>query len=287
MSNQLTVIEQREVTFYDDDIIAALVDENGRRTIYVPLRPVCDRLGIDWSGQRQRINRDPVLSQVTQGVGVITAPSTDGRGGGMQEMLCIPLDYLNGWLFGINANRVNPEIRDRLIRYQMECYRILSEAFQQQNVTAAPIEGIDIDALLRTGDDPEAYAYRIALAVATTARQQLVLRYQLQQQDERLDGHEKQLGAYGERLAQIEAAMGNKARYITNNQASRISQAVKAVGLELGKRSGRNEFGGVYGELYRRFEVAGYRELPAGQYDEAMAFLRQWYSSLADGDVPF
>ena len=31
-------------------------------------------------------------------------------------------------------------------------------------------------------------------------------------------------------------------------QASQISQAVKAVAMELSKQSGRNEYGGVYGE---------------------------------------
>jgi hypothetical protein len=188
----------------------------------------------------------------------------------------------------MNADRVKSEIRERVLRYQRECYRVLFQAFHQQKVTAAPIEGVDVDELLRTGDDPEANAYRIALAVANMARQQLVLRYQLQEQGERLDGHESQLGVYGERLDQLEAKLGDPSRYISNAQASRISQAVRAIGLELGKRSGRNEFGGVYGELYRQFEIVGYRELPARKYDEAISFLRQWYGSLTDDEpIPF
>jgi hypothetical protein len=36
---------------------------------------------------------------------------------------------VNGWLFGINANRVKEELRDRLIQYQRECYRVLADAF--------------------------------------------------------------------------------------------------------------------------------------------------------------
>jgi hypothetical protein len=42
---------------------------------------------------------------------------------------------------------------------------------------------------------------------------------------------------------------------VTDDQASQISQAVKAVALALGKQSGRNEFGAVYGELYRKFGI--------------------------------
>jgi hypothetical protein len=264
----LAVVEQREVDFYGDDIIAALVEEEGRRVVYVPIRPVCNQLGIDWSSQRQRINRDPVLSKTTKGVVVITTPSADGRGGGPQEMLCISLDYLNGWLFGINANRVKPEIRERLIRYQTECYRILADAFREGSLTT---DGTFSDLL--KSDSPAAQAYRMAQAIMSMARQQLIL-------ESRVNDHEQ-------RLETIESTLGDPDRYLSTAQASRISQAVKAIALELGKRTGRNEFGGVYGELYRRFEIAGYRELPAARYDEAMGFLRQWYSSLTDDDVPF
>jgi hypothetical protein len=56
----------------------------------------------------------------------------------------------------------------------------------------------------------------------------------------------------------------------------------------MGRRSGRNEFNGVYGELYRRFKVPSYRELPAAKFDEAMAFLRDWWQAITDvDDVPF
>jgi hypothetical protein len=284
--NKLAVVEQKEIEFYGDAITAVLSEDG---TVYVPIRPICDALGVAWDSQRRRIYRDPIL---TEGVKSVTVTVTDidpsSRRPHSSEMIALPLDYLNGWLFGMNADRVKSEIRERVLRYQRECYRVLFQAFHQQKVTAAPIEGVDVDELLRTGDDPEAYAYRIALAVANMARQQLVLRYQLQEQGERLDGHEHQLGVYGERLDQIEAVLGDSSRYISNAQASHISQAVKAIALEIGKRSGRNEFGGVYGELYRRFEIAGYRELPAGEYAEAMSFFRQWYGSLTDdGSVPF
>ncbi|OPC86634.1 hypothetical protein BTV54_06205 [Pasteurella multocida subsp. multocida] len=39
----------------------------------------------------------------------------------------LPIDYLNGWLFGIDVKRVKPEIRDLLITYKKECYKALSD----------------------------------------------------------------------------------------------------------------------------------------------------------------
>lgn len=290
----LTILEQREVNFYDDLIVAILVqEESGQQVAYVPIRPICDLMGVDRSAQQRRVQRDPVLSQVSKTIPVrssaVTAPDigNDSRPK-TSYMLALPLDYLNGWLFGMNAERVKPEIKERLIRYQLDCYKVLHQAFQQQLVTAAPIDGFDVDELLRTGQDPEAQAYRMALAIANMARQQLVLRYQIQEQSGRLDLLDQQMHSHTERLDLVEATLGDTTRHISAAQASGISQAVKAIALELGRRSGRNEFGGVYGELYRRFEIAGYRELSANRYDEAMSFLRQWYSSLTDdGSVPF
>ena len=54
--------------------------------------------------------------------------------------------------------------------------------------------------------------------------------------------------AVEERLETVEAAMAQLARSVTQDEASQISQAVKAVALAIGKKSGRNEFGAVGNE---------------------------------------
>ena len=50
-------------------------------------------------------------------------------------MVCLPLDYISGFLFGLNADRVKPELRERVLRYQRECYKVLAEAFQDGRLT--------------------------------------------------------------------------------------------------------------------------------------------------------
>jgi hypothetical protein len=88
----------------------------------VPINRICVNLGIDWSSQLKRIQRDEVLSE---GLVMMTIPSA----GGDQRMACLPLEYLNGWLFGIDENRVAPEIRDALITYKREAYGALYNYF--------------------------------------------------------------------------------------------------------------------------------------------------------------
>ena len=265
MEQALTVVEQKEVQFYGDMIIAVRSQDGG---VYVPIRPICDLLGVDWSAQRQRVLRDAVLSQEIKGVGVTTTPSNTGVGGGRQEMLALPLDYISGFLFGINADRVKPEVRDRLIRYQRECYRVLAEAFTEGRLTVDPTFDD-----LQNADTPTAQAYRMIRAMMELARQQLIYESRLTMQEGRLD-------AYESRLEQIESTLGDRGRFITPEQATSISQAVKSIATALGKKSGRNEYGAVYGEFYRKFGIPSYRELPARRFDEAIRFLTDWFTEL-------
>lgn len=264
----LVTIEQKQVVFYDDEITVVLAETGGKQEIFVPIRPICNFLGVAWDPQRRRIYRDLVLSQEVKGVTVTVTP------GGRQEMVCLPLDYLSGFLFGISASRVKEEIRDRLVRYQRECYKVLAEAFQEGRLTADPV----LDELLQS-DTEAVQAYRMLQAMVKLARNQILLEAQLERHTSRLDGHDQ-------RLEEIESALGDTGRNVTPDQASQISQAVKAVAIALGSRTNRNEFGGVYGEFYRKFGITSYKALPAKKFDEALKFLTEWHQSLV-GAAPF
>ena len=264
-SKALAPVEQKEVEFYEDTIVAVrLVDGS----VYIPVKPICDLVGVDWGGQYRRIRRDPVLSEETRSIDVTSTRR------GTQPMVCLPLDYISGFLFGLNADRVKPELRERVILYQRECYKVLAEAFKEGRLTAEP----SFDELL-AADSPAVQAYKMASAIMQMARQQILLEAQL-------ETHVAQLVDHENRLELIEEQLGATKRHITPEQAMQISQAVKAIAMELTKRTGRNEYGGVYGEFYRRFEITSYKQLPARRFDEAMEFLNEWFGSLT-GKTPF
>ena len=265
MSDESTLlpVEQKNVSFYDDEIIAVRASDGA---VYVPIRPICDNLGVTLAGQRERINRDPVLSELVTSVSVTLTQQA-------REMLCLPLNYIPGWLFGISADRVKPELRDKIIRYQKECFNVLAEAFVEGRLTAEQ----PFDQLLAGASPETIQAYQVAQAVLQLARNQVMLEARLRGV---LDDHELRLEA-----VEAQLRLGS-ARYVTEDQASQISQAVKAVALAAGKKSGRNEFGAVYGELYRKFGITGYKMLPARRFDEAMKFLTEWHENLT-GTLPF
>lgn len=192
---------------------------------------------------------------------------------GPQEAICVPLDYLSGFLFGISADRVNPEYREDVIRYQKECYKVLSEALYEGRL----ITDLTFDDLLQTADPGAVQAYQIAQAVLRLAKNQIMLEARL---SGRIEDHES-------RLVTLESQLADTGRSVTPDQASQLSQAVKAVALELGRKSGRNEFGAIYGELYRKFGITSYKMLPARRFTEAMRFLTEWHNSLTEAGGPF
>lgn len=97
----------------------ALLDINGQP--YVAMRPVVEAIGLSWAGQFERIKRDDVLGAT------VVVTRTVGADGKSRELACLPLDMLNGWLFGVSVRRVKPELRDTLIAYKRECYAVLHQ----------------------------------------------------------------------------------------------------------------------------------------------------------------
>lgn len=100
---------------------------------YVAVKPICEAIGVDSEAQRLRVMRHPVLS----GCAFVTKVQLLGDKQ-KRDVTCIPLDKLNGFLFGINANRIqNPEVREKLIAYQSECFNALN-AYWNKGVAVNP-----------------------------------------------------------------------------------------------------------------------------------------------------
>ena len=264
----LVPVEQRQVEFYEDEITAVRLPD-GR--VFVPVRPLVESLGLSWSSQLQRIRRDSVLKSELLSVFVTNTESE--RGG--RDVQCLPLDYISGFLFGINAERVRDDLRERVIRYQRECYRVLAEAFTEGRLTT----DADLFDLLDNETSEAVQAYKMLQALVKLARNQIVI-------EARLEKHGQTLEDHGRRLETIEADLHQANRTVTEAQATQISQSVRAIAIVLGNKTNRNEFGAVWGEFYRKFGVSKYRYLPAARFDEALAWLNEFYQSVTS-ELPF
>jgi len=107
------------VPFAENEI--TVIEANGVR--YVALKPLCEILGLSWSAQYELIHRDPVLQKEV----FVLRGQTNG---GTQDMVTIPIDFINGWLFKIPASRYTGARRETIIKYQNECYQALNDYFR-------------------------------------------------------------------------------------------------------------------------------------------------------------
>lgn len=263
MTNTLSAVEQKTVTLYDEELVAVRGEDE---KIYVAVRHMCNALGIDQRSQRRRIQNHSIISEGYVRGDILTPPGKRG-GGGRQQTGLLRVDLVPLWLAGIETGKVSEEKREKLESFQREAATVLWEAFQQGRLTATP----SFDQLIQK-DSPAVNAYKMAVAVVELARNQVLL-------EARIDEHEG-------RLEQIEATLGDPGRQVSQDQASQISQAVKTVALVLSKSSGSNQYGSVYGELYRKFGVTSYKLLPERKFDEAMQWLTEWHEQLTN-DNPF
>ena len=81
-----------------------IISENANK--FVPIKPICDALGIDYPTQYQKLKEDEDLAP-TMGLRPMIAADNKQR-----EMVCLPLEYIFGWLFTISPKNVAPEAKD-------------------------------------------------------------------------------------------------------------------------------------------------------------------------------
>lgn len=209
----MTPVTQRTVAFYDDELIA--IQDPTTNAIYVPLTRLCDNLGIVRARQAQRIREHPVL---THGFATMLVESS----GGSQEAQCLRIDMIPLWLSGVNANRVKPEIRDKLIRYQTEVADVLWQAFKQDLLPATlpdppeqPASGAEL-------------ALDVATAIQQLAQQQLRIERSVEGMHERMDNMARFwrdfVGGANRRLFALEQQLHSE-EPITEAQASELALA--------------------------------------------------------------
>lgn len=114
MTNQIST---QTISFNNQSLVT--FEQDGVH--YTAMKPICENIGLSWHAQFERMNRDEILSQC---ILIIRMVAEDGKN---REMVCLPIEYLNGWLFGIDVNRCKPEIRETLIKYKKECYQALHD----------------------------------------------------------------------------------------------------------------------------------------------------------------
>ena len=107
--------------FTINNVDIVVTDDN-----FVPIKPICEALGVAYERQFSKLKEDEDFSSV------ITLRVTTGADGKQYEMVCLPHQLIYGWLFTINPKNVKPEAKETVRKYRMECFWILYNHFHEQ-----------------------------------------------------------------------------------------------------------------------------------------------------------
>ena len=108
-----------ELVKFHDDTLVGCRGEDGNA--WVPLKPMCEALGLDDNGQGQRLKKQSWATAC-----VMHAVGADGKA---REMLCLALSSVPMWLATIQAGRIDERLRPKLELYQREAHDVLAEHF--------------------------------------------------------------------------------------------------------------------------------------------------------------
>lgn len=119
------------IDFHGSKLVA--IEGDTPETTLVAMKPVVEGMGLNWEGQRKKINSHPVISK---GTTVTVIPSSRGD----QHFIMLSLDLLNFWLATIHPDRIkDKQVRDKVIEYQTECARVLFNYFFGKAIKHQPI----------------------------------------------------------------------------------------------------------------------------------------------------
>lgn len=109
-----TSLQQITVPFHNAELF--LVEHNGQP--YTPLRQIVQGMGLDWASQFTKIKQKFATCVVEITMQILGDDQ-------VRSHTCIPVRKLPAWLYSVNPNKVKPELRDTVIKYQEECDDVL------------------------------------------------------------------------------------------------------------------------------------------------------------------
>jgi hypothetical protein len=166
-------METKMIDFYGDRL-SAIRTEDG---VYTPAKSLAEFLKLDWRSQQRKLTTNPAFSG---GIVIMTIPELNA-----QPMLFIRADLIPFWLIQINANRIDPILKDKMLRYQREASKVLSAAFMSDELKSEDQVEEELEMIAK-----------VAQKLANERRQRRLLETRVLKTEERLaDIEEKQLGS--------------------------------------------------------------------------------------------
>lgn len=266
----------REVLFEGDELLIAMVDG----VPYVALRPIAEFLGLEWSAQYRRVQRDDVLAEEVQ---LIAMAAADGR---QRDMFSIPLEYLPGWLFGITSSKATkPEYAPKIKLYRKKCFRVLWQTVQADLLP--PVTVVDAE--------PQSGALTVSqyddlLGVTNLVREHLeILTGAVVPMNEKVDYAVHLLETLVGRQSAAEmkiAQIDQRTQRLTPEHTRAVADFVEQMIRQTIKAADPLDHYKIYGRIKHHFRTNSYKEVADERFGEVMEYLRELLRQALVGESP-
>jgi hypothetical protein len=106
---------------FHGDLLDTFVGIDG--TPWVSLKRLCENLGLALEAQRRKLKEKPWANLT-----IMPTTATDGK---RYDTTMIDLDTIPGFLFSIDAEKVAPGVKKKIITYQCEAAKVLGDHFRE------------------------------------------------------------------------------------------------------------------------------------------------------------
>ena len=273
------ITQQQIVPFMGDDLAAAMTRQGA---IYVTLLGMCNALGLDVKGQVRRIRRTKVLDS---GLRLIPLETK----GGVQRLNCLRVDKVALWLAGMQTKQVKPAYREKIEEYQERLAPIATQVFLQVMGIQAAAPAPSADPRLTALAEQYETIINVALflqdhmnALAAVPEQIGAMGLQLEQAVKLLESLSQRQDSTDHVVAQLEV----KSQGLTPAQQAKVREAVEIIARDSAGKPNELPYAQVYQALYKRFNVASYKQVSESQYPVVMQYLRELWRHATAGSVP-
>ncbi len=85
---------------------------------YVPMKPIVEGMGLDWKSQYRKITNKFKTCMVKMTIQLFGDSQS-------REVIMLPLRKLPAWLYSVEPNKVKPDLKETVIKYQEQCDDVL------------------------------------------------------------------------------------------------------------------------------------------------------------------
>jgi hypothetical protein len=266
----LTPPRHELIDFHGDQLIAVVLEGDG---VAIPLRLLCERIGLDTDAQAERLRNHAVLASGLRVVNVAI-------GGRVRSVMAIIHTKLPFWLATISPEQVNDETRPKLIQYQTELADMLARLFYGEPATPAPLSADPAIAALQQ-------QFQAALSEMRRAREAII--EEQRRTNQSVADTQQRLTSLTEIVTELRTFLP-----VSPKQAEYVQRAIKRIATRLYKQRQSKDTGSrqtednLYQLLFGQFKVEmgipRYDALPIDKYDAAVAWIERKAAELLPND---